>query len=204
MNKPNSRPREHSVAFALLVLAFWLVIPTGAFDNPLSESAIRDAYFLGKQKTGIGMEFLVKYSRSIAEFKVESCISSARLETPFTQVVEYSSRALNYSAQDAVTQFYGRRAVLRVYLDICYQANAPLPNSLRIEVVQKGKPLASVSEERESYFPPADPYTHVSNLGEKVKFEFDPSRLESSAISILIETPDGRYARCEFDLRELR
>jgi hypothetical protein len=185
-------------------LGLLLAMPAGAYDFPLTSSAIRDAYFLGKQQTGLGTDFLAKYSRSIPELKVDPYTSRVRIETPFLQVAEQASQTLNYSAQDAVKDFYGKPAVLRMYLEICYEADAPLPNSVRISVIQKNKPIAALSEKRSAFFPPSDVYTRVPNLGEKVTLEFDPGKFDSSALTIQIDTPDGQHAECVFDMQAIR
>ena len=185
-------------------LGLLLAMPAGAYDFPLTSSAIRDAYFLGKQQTGLGTDFLAKYSRSIPELKVDPYTSRVRIETPFLQVAEQASQTLNYSAQDAVKDFYGKPAVLRMHLEICYEADAPLPNSVRISVIQKNKPIAALSEKRSAFFPPSDVYTRVPNLGEKVTLEFDPGKFDSSALTIQIDTPDGQHAECVFDMQAIR
>jgi len=190
--------------FLVVALGFLLALPVGAYDFPLSSSAIRDAYFLGKQQTGLGTDFLAQYSRSIPELKVDPYITRVRVETPFFQVAEQASQTLNYSAQDAVEDFYGRPAVLRMHLEICYEADAPLPNSVKISVIQKNKRIAPLSEKRSAFFPPSDVYTRVPNLGEKVTLEFDPGKFDSSALTILIDTPDGQHAECVFDMQAIR
>jgi hypothetical protein len=195
--KPNFR-------LLYLVLALALAIPTAAYDFPLSQDAIRDAYFLGRQQNGLGTDFLARYSRSIPELKVDPYISRVRIETPFFHVAEHAGKALNYSAQDAVKEFHGKPAVLLIYLEICYEFDAPLPEAVKFRIIQKNKAIVPVAEERSAFFPPSDPYSRVSNLGEAIKLEFDPAKLDSSTLTILIDTPDGQHAECTFDLQTLR
>jgi hypothetical protein len=200
---PEIPHRTRFRVFAILLSAA-LAVTVRAYDYPLSSEAIRDAYFQGRQQVGLGGDFLAKYSRSIPELKVEPYISRVRIETPFFQVAAHAAKALNYSAQDAVKDFYGKRAVVRMYLEICYEVDAPLPNSVRISVTQKNKLIAALSDERTAFFPPSDVYTRVPNLGEKVALEFDPTKLDSSTLTILIDTPDGQHASSELDLQSLR
>jgi len=204
MRRTSENPNRSRFRAFAIVLSLILASPLCAYDFPLSENAIRDAYFLGKQQTGLGTDFLAKYSRAIPELKVEPYISRVRIETPFFQVAEQASKALNYSAQDAVKDFYGKRAVLRMYLEVCYEADAPLPNSVRISVIQKNKPAAPLSDERSAFFPPSDVYMRVPNLGEKVTLEFDPAKLDSSTLTIRIDTPNGQHSTTEFDLQSIR
>jgi hypothetical protein len=123
------------------LLAALLAVPGFAYDYPLSPEAIREAYFLGTRQGGLGAAFLGQYVRSIPELKQGTCTSEARIGTPFLQVADYASKAVNYSAQDAVKHFYDKPAVFRTYLNICYAVKAPPPNSITIRVLQDRKVL---------------------------------------------------------------
>ena len=202
MNLPHQVKAKFKFLYLFLALA--IALPTAAYDFPLSQDAIRDAYFLGKQQNGLGTDFLAKYSRSIPELRVDPYISRVRIETPFFQVAEHAGRALNYSAQDAVKEFYGKPIMFWLYLEICYEVDAPLPNAVKFRLTQKNKAISPLSEERSAFFPPSDPYSQVSNLGETIKLELDPAKLDSSTLTILVDTPDGQHAECTFDLQTLR
>jgi len=187
--------------FAVLLSAT-LALPAWGFDYPLSSQAIREAYFQGKREAGLGKEFLANSSLSIPELKVEPYISRVGIQTPFLQVAEHASKVLSYSAQDALKDFYGKPMVLRMYLEICY--DAPLPSSVKISVTQNNKQLTVLSDERTSFFPPSDVYMRVPNLGEKIVLEFDPAKVDSSTLTIRIETLDGQHTSVEVDFRSLR
>ena len=189
--------------FAVLLSAT-LALPAWGFDYPLSSQAIREAYFQGKREAGLGKEFLANSSLSIPELKVEPYISRVRIETPFLQVAEHASKVLSYSAQDALKDFYGKPMVLRMYLEICYEVDAPLPSSVKISLTQNNKQLTVLSDERTSFFPPSDVYMRVPNLGEKIVLEFDPAKVDSSTLTIRIETLDGQHTSVEVDFRSLR
>ena len=190
--------------FELVLLVALFASRTNAYDFPLSPNAIRDAYFLGSQQTGLGTDFLAKYSHSIPELKVDPYVSRVRIETPFFQVAEHAGKTLNYSAQDAEKDFYGKRAVLRMFLEICYEADAPLPNSVKVSVIQRNKPIVAFTENRSAFFPPSDVYTRVPNLGEKLVLEFDPAKFDSSTLTVRVDTPDGQHGATEFDFQSLR
>jgi hypothetical protein len=133
-------PRIVACALALL-----LAFPARGYDSALSPGAIRDAYFLGSRLGGVSSDLLKNYTWSIVELHERTCISKARIETPFLQVAEYSGSALNYSSQDAVKDFYERPMVLRIFLDICYMRQAPQPNSVNIRFIQKKKSMRNPS-----------------------------------------------------------
>ena len=60
------------------------------------------------------------------------------------------------------------------------------------------------SDERSAFFPATDPYTPAVDVGEIVNLEFDPRKLDSSTLTIQIDTPDDQHAKTEFDLQTLR
>ncbi len=204
MRRTSANPHGSRFQGFALLLSLSLALPASAYDYPLSENAIRDAYFQGKQEAGLGTDFLARYSRSIPELKVEPYVSRVRIETPFFQVAEHAGKALNYSAQDAVKDFSGKQAVFHMYLEICYEADAPLPNSVKISVIQKNQQVAPLSDKRSAFFPPTDVYTRVPNLGEKISLEFNPAKFDSSTLTIRIDAPDGQRATVEFDLQSVR
>jgi hypothetical protein len=124
------------VRWLALLLGLFLALQVDAYDDiPPSASAIRDAYFLGTRHGGLTPEILGPYAHWIPELKEGTCTSQARLETPFLQVADYAGKEPNYSSQDAVKEFYGKHMVFRVYLDICYERDAPL-KSVKIKVIQ--------------------------------------------------------------------
>ena len=180
-----------------------MALPASAYDYPLSSSAIRDAYFLGRRQGGLGTEFLAEYRHAIPSLRVEEFISFARIETPFVQVAVQSGQKLNYSAQDAVQDFLGKPLPVRVHLEICYMPDAP-PDALKIKLVQNRKEIVPASMERSAFYPPTDPYTRLPSIGETFDLEVDALKLDGSALAIYIETPDGRNAMVEFDLQNLR
>ena len=190
--------------WAVLLLALFLAFPVSAYDDiPHSASAIRDAYFLGTREGGVTPEILARYAHWIPELKEGTCTSQARLETPFLQVADYAGKAGNYSSQDAVKEFFGKQMVFRVYLDICYKPNAPL-NAIKIKIIQNKKEIAPLSEESSPYIPRVTKLTTLPPNGEQVHLEFKSSQIDSSALTIRIDTPDKQHSEVEFDLQTLR
>jgi hypothetical protein len=190
-------------ALPKLLTMILVALPARAYDYPLTPTAIRDAYFLGKRQGGFGTEFLADYRHVIPSLRVEEFISFARIETPFVQVAVQSSRKLNYSAQDAVQDFLGKPLSFRIHLEICYMPNAP-PDAVKIKLIQNRKEIVPTSVERSAFYPPTDPYTRVPSIGETMNLDVDALKLDGSTLTIHIETPDGRNALIEFDLQSLR
>jgi len=188
--------------FAFL-LALFLALPATAYEFPLSPTAIRQAYFLGIRQPSLGATFLPEYSHKVPSLKAGAFTSEVRIETPFTDVAVYSSRAIGCSAQDAVKDFFGKPAEFRMYLDICYMTNAP-PNAVRIQVIQNRKEIPPQSEDRSAYYPATDEYTFMPSIGEQIQLRFKADKMDSSPLTIRIDTPDGQHAEMEFDLQTLR
>jgi hypothetical protein len=201
MNRTNfSRYR-----WRVLALLMSLLNARGAcgYDFPLSESALRDAYFLGSKGPGQGLAFLAEYTHTVKELTVGACTSAVGVETPFAHVAIHASKTLNYSAQDAVKEFLGKPAVFRMHLDICYLEGAA-ENAIKVTVLQNKKILRWMSENRSAYYPPSDETTQVSNNGERIDLEFPADRIDSSELIIRIDTPDDQHAETVFALESLR
>jgi hypothetical protein len=188
----------------IFLLSTVLSVPVYAYEYPLSPEVIREAYFLGTRQGGLGAALLGQYARSIPELKQGTCTSEARIETPFLQVVDYASKAVNYSAQDAVKDFHDKPAVFRMYLNICYAVKAPPANSVTIRVLQDKKVFFPVSDKRAPYAEAADEGSYLPSNGEKIQLECVPGKLNSTTLTIEIDTPDGQHAETTFDLQTLR
>jgi hypothetical protein len=88
----------------LTCLAAWSLCfpyPSFSFDSPLSDTAVRDAYFLGQHHDQILTDFLTPYTKSLPPPASGPYIYAVSFMTPFALMVQYSSRQSNYSAQQA-------------------------------------------------------------------------------------------------------
>lgn len=160
---------------------------------------------MGTRQAGMGDNFLSQYTHSVPQLRLDdTLVTRVGIETPFLQVAAHASKILNYNAQNAVKDFYGKPAVFRMHLEICYMVDAPLPNAVKITVLQNDKEIPARSDERSAFFPATDPYTPAVDVGEIVNLEFDPLKFDSSTLTILIDTPDDQHAKTEFDLQTLR
>ena len=185
------------------LLAALLALSAGAYDFPLSSNAIRDAYFLASRAGGLGDEFLANYRHTIPELHVARFTSFVRIETPFAQVALHSSRALNYSAQDAVREFSRKPLPFRIHVEIYYKPDAP-PDAIKIKLIQNKKEIVADSVERSPFYPATDKHTQLPSIGETLNLEIRPERIDSSTLTIQIDTPDGQHAECGFDMQAIR
>jgi hypothetical protein len=151
----------------------------------------------------IGDRFLADYRQTIPGLRVAAFTSFVQIETPFVQVAVRSGRAMNYSAQDAVREFLDKLAAFRLHLEICYMPDAP-PDAIKIKLIQNKKEVVSESEKRTAFYPPTDAYTSVPAIGETLDLEIRPDKIDSSTLTIQIDTADGRRTNVHLDLQALR
>jgi len=86
----------------LLLVALLAVPPLAAFDTPLSEEAVREAYFLGQRHDESLTKTLEKYAQQLPVPDFGPHIAFVTCLTPFAQAVLFSSQqTANYSAQQA-------------------------------------------------------------------------------------------------------
>jgi hypothetical protein len=203
------QPCSSSITLFVLLATIALALPAFAYDYPLSSETIRDAYFLGKGSGGAGADFLAEYAHTLPKLKIGAYTSVVRLETPYTQIAEHARETLNYDSQDAVKDFLDKPAVFRVFLDICFRY--PDPNvgtseadKIRIKMSQDDKEIVPKSVERSQYYPFQDSGAFIPSIGEHVQMDFDAGKIESSPLTIEIDTPNGRHAETTFDLSTLK
>jgi hypothetical protein len=190
-------------AFAML-LTVALVLPAPAYDSYLSEQAIRDAYFLGSQKGGLTAKLLARYSHWVRELGQGSCTTEIRLETPFLQVADYTSKVPNYRSQDAVKAFHDKTMKFRIFLNVCYKQEAPPPNSVKITIIQNKRQIEPSSDIREFYAEPINELFDLPANGERARLEFEAQKIDPSELIIQIDTPDGQHSTTDFDLQTVR
>jgi len=201
---PPALSRGSAICACAVLLSPILALLASAYDSYLSEQAIREAYFLGSHEGGLAPQFLAQYSHRVRELHQGTCTTELRLQTPFLQVADYLSKIPNYSSQDAIKGFYGKPMMLRFFLNICYMQEALPPNSVKSEIIQNKKQIIPVSDTRLFY---AEPLNEVSNLpanGERAELEFDAQGIESSGLTVQIDTSDGQHATTDIDLQSVR
>jgi hypothetical protein len=189
-------------AIGAALLSFALAIPACAYDVPLTESSIRDAYFLGTRTDGLNFDLIAKYARFVPDFKQGNCTSDIRIETPFLQVAKHAREVPNYSAQDAFKEYSGKPMTFLLYLDICYEPHAP-SNAVKFKIIQAKRVLTPLSIESTPYSEATD-FGYLPPNGEQIVLEFIPSKIDSSDLTIIIDTPNGRHVSTDFDLQSIR
>jgi len=112
-------PARRGHCVSLLVALLILPQASTAFDTPLSETAVRDAYFLGQRHDDSLGQLLSKHSRYFQQPETGPYIQSVSFFTPYVLVALNSSQqAGTYSAQQAQIDHDKNPEVVRVVVQI--------------------------------------------------------------------------------------
>src|SRR6266478_9245816 len=104
---------------ASFLVAICVTLPASPLDSPLSDEAVREAYFLGQRHDGTFPSILDKYIKTLPPPKSGPYISSVAFLTPFIQLVEHSDGYIgNYSAQKALLEHRGQEEFVLIFVEI--------------------------------------------------------------------------------------
>jgi hypothetical protein len=93
--------------------------PLFAFQTPLSDTAVREAYFLGQRHDQSVSDFFAKYAKTLPAPQYGPYISTIRFLTPYAQVVSLSgNKSAGYSAQQAQRDHHADAETVIVSVDI--------------------------------------------------------------------------------------
>jgi hypothetical protein len=206
-----ARPTFSTIA-ALVVLAQ----PIFAFQSPLSDESVREAYFLGQRHDGSLEGLVEKSTRRFPAPKTGPYISSVMFVTPFVNAALLSNNYMgNYSAQQAELDHRqaGKEIVkvtVQIQLTETYgqfiapaKANSrsastsaliPRPDDFwRDFQVYHGRPNYSCGE-----------YGPCILIGATLTYEFPAEAFSADSASITVEPPEGESVTADFDLSRLR
>ena len=104
----------------LSILAATLLLPTSsfAFSTPLSDEAVREAYFFGQRHDESIARLLSRYTRFLPPPSTGPHIYAVTFLTPFALLVQHSSRQLNYSAQQAAKDHHADDEIVSISIEI--------------------------------------------------------------------------------------
>jgi hypothetical protein len=212
--KPHALP-----SFAVFLMVPAISLPLFAYEYPLSENAIRDAYFLGKSSNDRISELVEKYTKRLPVPKTGAHIASIVLETPYIRVVEHSREMLNYSAPAAEKDFLGKPAVfsLRVQVDLTdsYGWQVPSPagtirlrpddfwKDFTVRLVQKGE-IPSKSLRGNPIYSFGSEGSASVLTGALIELTYDAEKIKSEDAKVEVLAPDGQEVEATFDLAAFR
>ena len=212
---------------ASFLVALSVALPAAPFQTPLSDEAVRDAYFFGQRHDGTYPAILGNYIKILPPPKSGPYISSVTLNTPFIQLVQYSDGFIgNYSAQKALQDHRGKEEFILVFVEIQLtdsygrlmppppnwisrspEAWVPRPSDFwrdfQVQIFNGDQPLA-----------PYDFHGHAtSNCGRRgpcmltgavLELDFRAESFTSDSAVIQVTPPEGDPVSVNFDLTRLR
>jgi hypothetical protein len=206
------------LAAALLIFP----LPSSAFDTPLSDTAVREAYFLGQRHDDSYNSFMEKYTRQLPAPETGPYISSVTFLTPFALVVRQSAEhSFNYSEQQAQIDHRNRPEMVRVLIEIqltnSYPAIYPSPDipgglvqrqgafwkDFRIQVVSGQTALPAVSYDGHPHYSCGSDGACILS-GATVQLEFRADKFTDSDAVVHIEPPEGDDVDVDFSLSDFR
>lgn len=213
--------------FAVFASVLVLAPPSLAFTTPLSDQAVREAYFLGQRRDGTYPRLLEKYTKVLRAPKTGPHISSIAFYTPFVQIVQFNDRLLgNYSAQQAEIDHRNQpefvRVVIQIQLTNSYSATMEDPAGRRkgslpplilrphdfwkdfeVQVYAGDKPIV-----------PSGSFSHANSIcgdgdpciliGATLDLEFPAAAFKFDSATIDVTPPEGEAVSVDFDLDALR
>jgi hypothetical protein len=206
-----------------------LALPGAAFQSPLSEESIREAYFLGQRHDEALARFLDKYTQYLAPPKTGPHISSVTFFTPFALAAYQSSkRSAGYSAQQAQLDHRNQAEMVEISVQIqftqSYGALISSPTSAR-----PGSPVGYTQrssnfwkdfevqvfngDEQKALRPSSsfgDPNFQCAErggcilIGATLYLEFPADAFTSSSATVEVNPPEGDPIAIDFNLSSLR
>jgi hypothetical protein len=197
------------------------VLSVSAFDTPLSDEAVREAYFLGQRNDATSSLFFETYRHYLPAPKLGPHVFMAELLTPFAQTVEVSRRhAAGYSAQQARLDYGNRGDSIRLGVHVRYTSTygPGFPYSPNKVPGQTGtwKDFQVRLSQKETTLEPRSVRYEGTRIGSPGKgggsrptgfiiwMVYDADQVPSSDVSVAVDTPDGQHIIIPFDLSRLR
>jgi hypothetical protein len=220
--------RRFARPIASLLAALILSTPSSfAFDTPLSDQAVREAYFLGQRRDDTMATFLNKYTKFLSPPRTGPHIYSVTVFTPFALLVQQSSqRTSGYSAQQAALDHRDQGEFVRVIVQI--QLTASYPSFIvRPTGSRSGSPngfvprpydfwkdfdvqVSSGDKKLRPFSSSGQPNLLCSDeggcelTGATLQFDFYAEDFASGSAAIDVDPPEGDPVSIDFDLDHLR
>lgn len=220
------RPIAH---FAFLIASLALPIPSpSAFESPLSDEAVREAYFLGQRHDGTYPRLLEKYTKLLPPPQTGPYISSIAFHTPFIQLVAHSDGYIGgYSAQQAQLDHRAQgKETVQIFVDVQLtesygrlipvsanqRSSSPSAFVLRPPDFWKDFQVLIYDGAEEITTTDSHGYARYSCghygpcilTGATIEFNFPASAFASDTATIQVTPPAGHSVSVHFDLNSLR
>jgi hypothetical protein len=202
-----TRLRFLSCSLAILLAA---PFPAAAFDTPLSDTAVREAYFMG-QRRDISMErFFDRYTKHLPPPKRGPNISSISFLTPFALVADRSSReGCCYSAQQAEADHRNAGELVKVVVQVyyveafAYTQPRGFLNDFQVRVFDGEKLIQPQNfSSQPAYICSSE--GGCTTIGVTLSLEFKPESFTVDTARVEVTPPQGDSVAADFDLTRLR
>ena len=212
---------------ALALTSILILAPSSsAFDSPLSDTAVREAYFLGQRHDDSLGKLLDKYVLYLQPPKTGPYIQTVSFLTPYVLTALYSSQQVSiYSAQQAQLDHLKNPEVVRVTVQISLtdsygpyvsSVTGPDPHSLkgivmrpsdfwrdfRVRVYQKDQMVIPTNAKGEPISRCEKSACTIS--GAILTFEYPAAAFTDTSATIQIDPPEGDPVVVDFDLTSFR
>jgi hypothetical protein len=215
-------------SFASILAVLLLLSPSSfAFDTPLSDQAVREAYFLGQRRDESMATFLNKYTKFLEAPKTGPHITSITVFTPFALLVQQSSQHTSgYSAQQAALDHRDQgefvRIIVQIQLTQSYASVIVRPTSSRSGAPNGLVPrpydfwkdfdvqVSSGDKKLRPFSSSGQPNLFCSDegscelTGAILQFDFSAEDFASGSAIIDVNPPEGDPISIDFDLDHLR
>jgi hypothetical protein len=219
---------------ALGTLALAVSAPVAQpYEATLTPAALHDAYVLGQRNDQTTAEFLDPYAKQTTGTVDGGTphLSEIEVLTPFAQVVDESRRkgSGGFSEQQALAAYHRRGDTLVIRVNLVLPAAYPekergaqapsvshdqkQTDALRPEnfwqkfqfaLKQNGKTIPTKSIHNQPVYSAATKNSASTLDGQTVWLEYDAKSVANEPISVEVNTPDGKTATTQFDLKALR
>jgi hypothetical protein len=211
---------------SLAISALLLCQPLAAFQTPLSDTAVREAYFLGQRHDQSVSDFFARYAKTLPAPQYGPHISTVRFLTPYAQVVALSGNQTGgYSAQQAERDHHADSETVSVSVDIYFTASygpfLAVPTSSRsgsplgltprssdfwqdfdVSVVSESKLLKPQDTSGKPIFACSE--YHCSLNGATITLTFAAANFPSDSVTVNVVPPEGDEVSVDFDLTSFR
>ena len=179
-----------------------------AYDHPLSDEAVREAYFVGQDVINVN-KFLSQYFRGLPVPQRGPRVAEIELSTPYAQVVEASAlHSVGYSDLQAAEDYRKRGDYIAVRVKVLFTTtytNRPddFWRGVSVGLVQNKKHMAAMSVDGQPiYASGEDGGSWI--IGADVFVKFSVSGVGSDSLQVEVVPPEGLPVHATFDLKSLR
>lgn len=206
--------RRVAIAIQLAATLWTAFLPQFAiaYDHPLSDEAVRDAYFIGQDVKNVN-SFLSRYTQSLPVPASGPHIAEIALSTPYAQVVEVSAQhSVGYSAGQAAEDYRKRGDFINVRVKVLFTPTYPNPGddfwlSVSVGLIQTKHIAASHASGEPIYVTGAFGAVSANgmvSIGANVYARFRIASVKSDSVQVEVVPEAGAPVHATFDLRSLR